>query len=84
MFESATAFNQDIGAWNVASVVTMSNTFKSASAFNADIGAWSTAFVTIMERTQKAQSSSSAAASRASCELSVRFSITSRPVQDSH
>ena len=40
MFWSATAFNQDIGAWNVSSVQYMSNMFLNARAFNQDIGAW--------------------------------------------
>ena len=44
----ASAFNQDIGSWNVGSVTTLYQTFYSASAFNQNIGSWSTASVTTM------------------------------------
>ena len=40
MFQSATAFNQDIGNWNTSNVVAMSNTFHSADAFNQDLSGW--------------------------------------------
>jgi hypothetical protein len=44
--ELATAFNQPIGGWNVASVANMYGTFYSASAFNHNIAAWNVLRVT--------------------------------------
>ena len=46
MFNLATAFNQDISAWNTAAVTTMKQMFAYADAFNHDISAWNTAAVT--------------------------------------
>ncbi|KAF3978796.1 MAG: BspA family leucine-rich repeat surface protein, partial [Methylococcales symbiont of Iophon sp. n. MRB-2018] len=40
MFAGASAFNGDIGGWNVANVTNMNNMFENASAFNQDIGDW--------------------------------------------
>ena len=40
---SAVAFNQDIGGWNTAEVLSMQDMFDGAKAFNQDIGSWNTA-----------------------------------------
>jgi len=40
MFHSATAFNQNIGSWNVSLVTNMSSMFHSATAFDQDISSW--------------------------------------------
>jgi surface protein len=45
---SASAFNQDIGSWNVGSLTDMTQMFQSASAFNQDIGSWNVSSVTTM------------------------------------
>lgn len=46
MFLGATAFNHDIGAWDVSNVTNMHNMFSNASSFNQDIGAWDVSNVT--------------------------------------
>ena len=40
MFYFATAFNQNIGGWNVASVSGMNSAFASAVSFNYNLAAW--------------------------------------------
>jgi len=46
--QDAAAFNQDIGGWDVSSVIDMSAMFRGADAFNQDIGGWDVSSVTDM------------------------------------
>ena len=48
LFSVATAFNQDIGGWDVSAVTNMGLMFAHANAFNQDIGGWNVSAVTNM------------------------------------
>jgi len=48
MFSSATAFNRNIGSWNVSNVTAMNNMFYQAYLFNQPVGNWNVSNVTTM------------------------------------
>ncbi|MEL6274596.1 MAG: BspA family leucine-rich repeat surface protein, partial [Bacteroidota bacterium] len=50
MFSSTSAFNQNIGSWNVSNVMDMGGMFNGASSFNQNIGSWNVSNVTSMAR----------------------------------
>lgn len=49
MFQGATAFNGNIGSWDVSGITNMSGMFTGANSFNQDIGSWNVSNVTNMD-----------------------------------
>merc|ERR1719149_596334 len=49
MFYAATAFNADLGAWDVSQVTNMARMFEETAAFNSDLSAWDVSKVTYMQ-----------------------------------
>jgi surface protein len=50
MFKNCTAFNGNIGSWDVSKVTIMTEMFRSATAFNQNIGNWNVSMVQVMPR----------------------------------
>jgi len=48
MFDNATAFNQDVSAWDTSTVSIMYKLFRTASVFNQDISSWDVSYVNSM------------------------------------
>ena len=48
-FRGRTAFNEDIGGWDVSNVTSMREMFQSASSFNQDISNWNVALFGMFE-----------------------------------
>ena len=46
MFDQASAFNQDIGGWNVDKVTSMVLMFEGATAFDQDLSGWCVSNIT--------------------------------------
>ena len=49
VFRNQTAFNQDIGLWDVSNVTTMEGMFNTAQSFNQDLSKWDVSSVTNMK-----------------------------------
>jgi surface protein len=49
VFDSASAFNQDVSNWNTGAVTDMRYMFESASVFNQDVSKWNTGAVTTID-----------------------------------
>jgi surface protein len=49
MFYSDSAFNQNIGSWNLSSLLSTSNMFSNTTVFNQDISLWNVSSITNMD-----------------------------------
>lgn len=50
LFQNATTFNADIGAWDTSKVVNMEYMFSGATSFNQNITGWNLTSITIMKK----------------------------------